>query len=232
MPAALVDAAKTRDQALRCMMHREAEPSDNVVHAEVSATVESAGDSVQTRAPAEDADKDADLGQAVEESTREAVERENADVADAIVRSKADAPQWLTPDGVVLLRLTRHAKAVEVATALTSAPELEHCRALVYEAGCEIQPEWAGGAWLLVPCTREQFHEVGLTTSAVHILALSRDEEAVRRALQRLPKEKRPKLRPEILGNAVPMAEVGRPDAGLEPQMRGRRSRLGRGMGP
>lgn len=119
MPAALVDAAKTRDQALRCTMHREAEPSANVMRAEVSATVESAGDSVQTRAPAEDADKDADLGQA-EESTREAVERENADVADAIVRSKADAPQWLTPDGVVLLRLTRHAKAVEVATALTS----------------------------------------------------------------------------------------------------------------
>ncbi|CAE8610728.1 unnamed protein product, partial [Polarella glacialis] len=125
----------------------------------------------------------------------DATDRENSDLADAIMRSKSDTPLRLHENSVVVLRLTRHAQAAEVAHEILQSPDLEKCRAMVLEAGCELRPEWAGGAWLLLPLTREQFEEAGLETTPVHIIALSRDEDALRRALKAVPKEKRPKLK-------------------------------------
>lgn len=118
----------------------------------------------------------------------------SADLAKAIMLSKADAPQHLNDDGIVLLRLDRHARATEVAEALLHSPALESCRSLVAEAQCEMQPAWAGGAWILFPMTRQLFEEAALKTSSIHVLVLSKDEPALRQALKSVPKPKRPLL--------------------------------------
>jgi len=144
-------------------------------------------------------DKDTGFGEAIERSLAEAVDQENSDLAKAMVRSKAEAPAISSGDGVVMLRLDRRARAVEVASALLEAPALAMCRARVVEAGCELQPDWAGGAWLLLPMTKEIYEEIGLQTCSVHLLMLSQDEAAVRQALKTVPKKKRPQLRTVML---------------------------------
>jgi len=149
------------------------------------------------------AEKDEQLHQAIAESMAEEQERANSDLAAAMVRSKADGPASLNADGVVVFRLTRCARAEEVAQAILSSPNLTEARALVHEAGCALQPEWACGAWLLLPLTCEQFQEAGLKTGPVHIVALMKDEEAVKSALKNVPKEKRPKLRLETLDGSI-----------------------------
>jgi len=144
--------------------------------------------------------KDEGFGQAVEESLAEAVDQENSDIAEAMMRSKADAPVVSSGDGVIMLRLDRRARAQEVTDALLEAPALAACRARVEEAGCELQPEWAGGAWLLLPMTKEMYEETGLRTGPKHLLMLSQDEVAVRHALKTVPYKKRPQLRSVLLG--------------------------------
>eukprot|EP00419_Tripos_fusus_P013832 CAMPEP_0172748588 /NCGR_PEP_ID=MMETSP1074-20121228/145355_1 /TAXON_ID=2916 /ORGANISM="Ceratium fusus, Strain PA161109" /LENGTH=496 /DNA_ID=CAMNT_0013580337 /DNA_START=51 /DNA_END=1538 /DNA_ORIENTATION=- len=129
------------------------------------------------------------------QSANEAFERENSELLEALRNSKADSPAELNGDGVVLLRLDRHARAEEVVQALLSEPSLAACRGSLEEAGCELRPSWANGAWLLVPITRELYEEAGLCTSAVHVLLLAKDEAAVRCALKAVPKVKRPQLR-------------------------------------
>lgn len=156
-------------------------------------------------------EKEENLAEAMERSTADAIARENSDLADAIVRSKADFSH-----GVVILRLTRHAKASEVASALCYSAELAECRGSVSEAGCELQPEWAGGAWLLLPLTREVFEEAGLRTSAIHILARSRDEARVREALYHVPFKKRPKLKVQQRGDILLQDASERAEAGSE----------------
>jgi len=135
------------------------------------------------------------------QSANEAFERENSELLEALRNSKADSPAELNSDGVVLLRLDRHARAEEVAQALLSEPLLAACRSSVEEARCELRPSWANGAWLLVPITRELYEEAGLCTSAVHVLLLAKDEAAVRCALEAVPKVKRPQLRTVRRGN-------------------------------
>jgi len=130
-----------------------------------------------------------------EQSSAEALELENSQLMEAVRNSKADAPNELRSAGVVLLRLDRRARSEEVAKALLQAPCLESCRTAVEDAGCQLQPEWANGAWLLVPVTEEMFREAKLDTCAKHILALVDDEAAVQHALQNVPSKKRPQLR-------------------------------------
>ncbi|CAE8667845.1 unnamed protein product, partial [Polarella glacialis] len=117
-----------------------------------------------------------------------------------------------------------------VAHEIFQSPDLEKCRAMVLEAGCELRPEWAGGAWLLLPLTREQFEEAGLETTPVHIIALSRDEDALRRALKAVPKEKRPKLRTENHDADGPCGASQRADAGSDDEESMARQ-VGSGMG-
>jgi len=135
------------------------------------------------------------LGLAIQESLAEAVGRANSDLAVALSSSKADSPPCFNADGVVLLRLTCHARAAAVANALRTSPALAACRAVVEDAGCELQPEWANGTWILLPLTREIYEEAALETSSIHILALSGDECAVREALKMVRYQKRPKLK-------------------------------------
>ena len=74
-------------------------------------------------------------------------EREATDIARAIQPSKADMLQ----EQLVLLQLTRQARSAKVSEQFLKAPQLAHCRQRVAEAGSELQPDWAGGAWLLTP---------------------------------------------------------------------------------
>ena len=94
------------------------------------------------------------VGLVHQESLAEAIERENSDLATAIMQSKAEASPVLNSECVDVLRLTRHAQAAEVAQALRDSEELQECRALAEESGCALQPDWAGGAWFFVPPTR------------------------------------------------------------------------------
>eukprot|EP00930_Biecheleria_cincta_P005741 TRINITY_DN106684_c0_g1_i1.p1 TRINITY_DN106684_c0_g1~~TRINITY_DN106684_c0_g1_i1.p1 ORF type:complete len:792 (-),score=124.22 TRINITY_DN106684_c0_g1_i1:267-2642(-) len=164
----------------------------------------------EARAPVQkqiDVDENHDeMSKAVEESTAEAFERENSDLSEALMRSKIEAlemtskPQ-LSGDGAVLFRLDRHARASEVAHAMLQSSELAPCRDFVSDAGCELQPLWANGAWLLLPFTIQQYEEAreaGALTEFTHchILLLARDEAAVVQALKSVPKRKRPLLVP------------------------------------
>merc|ERR1711957_462504 len=96
-------------------------------------------------------------------SVAEASERENADVAEAVLRSKSDVlPCSL--EGAVILRLTRC--SVEIMNLLLSCPELAACRQRVEDAGCDTRPHWANGALLLLPLTVEQVHEANFKLRA------------------------------------------------------------------
>ena len=117
--------------------------------------------------------------------------------------------------------MTRHAQAAEVAQALRTSEELRACRALVEEAGCTLQPDWAGGAWLLVPLTREQLEEAGVRLSPIHVLALCRDEAAVKRALQAVPKTKRPKVKVDMLETADVQEGLGIAEESVRQQSAG-----------
>ena len=93
------------------------------------------------------------MKEAVERSLQEALEEEGALVADALLRSKADAPRAFSFDGVMMLRLTRMARSPKVTNALLQAPEPEECRA----------------------------HRMDL--EARHIIAMERKENAIKTAL-------------------------------------------------
>lgn len=58
--------------------------------------------------------------------------------------------------------------------------------------------------WLFVPLTREQFLEAGLTPSGIYLLARSCEEQVLKGALDKVLKEKRPKLRLENTSKSVP----------------------------
>jgi len=125
----------------------------------------------------------------------------NDELMEAIQRSKADAPQVLSSDNVVLLRLTRMARSPEVFSVLMESELLLHCRRRVLEAGCEISPSWASGAKLFVPYTESQLAELdqaGIELRDHHILALRDDKEVISQALKSLPKKKRPGVSSEL----------------------------------
>jgi len=128
---------------------------------------------------------------------QEAVAQASSDLAKAILLSKADMPLSgvpLSSDGVVILRLTRKARSPEVQEALTTSPTLSKCHQRVLEAGCDIMPDWAGGAKLLVPLTTEQLEESGHELSDHHVVALTSDVEHIRAALYNIRFPDRPKI--------------------------------------
>ena len=57
---------------------------------------------------------------------------------------------------LVLFQLTRQACSAKVSEQFLKAPQLAHCRQCVVEAGSELQPDWAGGAWLLTSLSEHQ----------------------------------------------------------------------------
>jgi hypothetical protein len=137
--------------------------------------------------------KDAEIEVAIAESKESAITFENAVVQRAIIDSKVVQ----SDDGVVMLRLNRHAGAAEVIRALNEAPSLQECRDRVRTAQCKLKPEWAHGAWFFVPMTEELFAEGMVSPQEllpIHIVMLRQDEQAVRDALKEVPKALRPQL--------------------------------------
>jgi len=116
----------------------------------------------------------------------ELLEREAGDLARALVLSK---PETIRED-LVLLRFVKRARSPQVVQALLEAPELERCRRLVSEAGRDLRPEWAGGAWVLAPLSESELFAImeespDLVLKDSHVLMRSCDVRVLRRALGR-----------------------------------------------
>ena len=86
---------------------------------------------------------------------------------------------------------------VKVKDALLKAECLADCRQDVIDAGCEVHPEWANGAVLLMPLTELQAQDNQLELRPHHVVAFKGDKERVLAALQTLPCRSRPKIREE-----------------------------------
>jgi len=108
----------------------------------------------------------------------------------------------LSSDGVVILRLTKCARAPEVLEALQGSPMLERCHKRLEAAGCVMTPEWTD-AKLLVPLPQELVTEFlegsDLQLAHHHIIALSEDIDIIKAVLRTIsPNYKQcPRLKPE-----------------------------------
>lgn len=140
---------------------------------------------------------------------------EAADISLAVLRSKEDPPAPLSNDGVVLFRLTQHGQTDEVQGVLLESPILDPCRLRVQEAHCRVDPEWANGAKLFIPCTEHQITELNITLKDYHVLALMEDRETIEEALKeaKIPKAKRPKIKLENQMNETPDQFEGQVDS-------------------
>jgi len=85
----------------------------------------------------------------LEESAQHAQQQHQAAVAEAIFRSKLDAPKEIGHGHgeICLLRLTQ--SSAEVNKVIMESEALAPCRLRVSEAGCEVMPGWANGATFL-----------------------------------------------------------------------------------
>ena len=145
-----------------------------------------------------------------EEDLAAALQRESAEVQEALLRSKAD-PR--SPDGVLVTRLTFHTP--EIAARILAHDAVAECVEKVADAGCDVQPKWACGAILLVPLTNTQLCEAGVQLKAHNIVVLQAELGRVEEALRSLPRRKRPMLNPEChdqdAGDGTPGASaIGR----------------------
>eukprot|EP00413_Alexandrium_margalefii_P028772 CAMPEP_0204571766 /NCGR_PEP_ID=MMETSP0661-20131031/39073_1 /ASSEMBLY_ACC=CAM_ASM_000606 /TAXON_ID=109239 /ORGANISM="Alexandrium margalefi, Strain AMGDE01CS-322" /LENGTH=894 /DNA_ID=CAMNT_0051580053 /DNA_START=33 /DNA_END=2717 /DNA_ORIENTATION=- len=123
-------------------------------------------------------------------------QEDNDDLLKAIQMSKSEVMP-LSADGAVLLKLTRRARTPEVIHLLLTSPALEECRNRVTAAGCLLTPFGDSGAKCFVPCTNQQFTDLaqaGIELMDYHILALKSDMVLIERALQSLPRSRRPRL--------------------------------------
>jgi len=127
-----------------------------------------------------------------QDSGEEDLQSEQAQLHEALLRSKADA--W-SLDNVILSRLTFHRP--EVTAHLLQAKELASCRVRVEGPGCSVRPDWAKGAMLLVPVTEQQIVEADIELKPHNVLMLQCDLQFVVEALGRLARRKRPGLKPE-----------------------------------
>jgi len=132
-----------------------------------------------------------ELQQVIDESMSEANSRENADIAEALVRSKVNTPSMLA---VTVFEVTCHARSPDLTRVLTESPRLAPCRALVAEAGCQLQPSWANGAWVLVPASEHQLDEAGIKLTHTRILARSCDMDIINEELKAFPRKGRPRF--------------------------------------
>ena len=69
---------------------------------------------------------------------------------------------------------------------------LQKVRAQVEEAGCEILPDWAQGAVLLVPLTEKEAMDVGVELRAHHVVIAQTHQSHIESALAAIPKKRRP----------------------------------------
>lgn len=155
---------------------------------------------------------DSDLKVAIQQSEKEALQQEQADVAQAIFEST------LQSNGGIVLRLTHHDQ--EVRESLMTAEVLDDCRRRVTEAGCELSPEWGNGALFLLPFREpSKFQELQLQgirledLKPYNIVALRGDEDLVKQALAQVPRRRRPQCKREAASSAcsttIPVPEAG-----------------------
>lgn len=139
-----------------------------------------------------------DIEQAIELSQVVAAQEEGEHVAAALVQSKAEAPP-LSGDDVVSFRLTRTSKSI--VNTLLEAPQLAVARARVVDAGCELQPDFAGGATILIPMTREQFLELNLDLAPHHVVTIRAEKTLLEAALACVPSKQRPTIKNDHRAN-------------------------------
>merc|ERR1712151_1389074 len=105
----------------------------------------------------------------------------------------------LCGDDVILCRLTR--MSTEATDALLHSEELSEIRNRVLAEGCEICPECANGAKLLVPLTPVQIHEYNLFLQPHHIVAFRVDKSQIEQVLGKVRCKRRPQLRMHALSD-------------------------------
>ena len=126
-------------------------------------------------------------------------EKAEADFTEALVRSRAEAREMpLSGDGIALFRLTRNQRSSEVVSLLMdSQGALAHLHRGMRDAGCDVAPDWAGGAKLFVPFTPEQMADLdamGLELEGHHVLALSSDKRLMEEALTPVCRKDQPRI--------------------------------------
>lgn len=118
-----------------------------------------------------------------------------------LLRSKIDAVER---QQLVVLRLTKRNE--HVLDVMLKEMCLQQVRAQVEEAGCEILPEWAGGAVVLAPLTKQQADEAGVQLRPHHIVVAQQNQALVEQVLATIPKRRRPGVQladPEHLTNSA-----------------------------
>eukprot|EP00973_Karenia_brevis_P023225 3198749-Karenia_brevis.AAC.1 len=127
---------------------------------------------------------------AIRDSLQEAVASENAQVQEALLRSKIDDAKH---QELVVLSLTK--RSSHVLNALLEAPDLGLPRSQIQEAGFEILPEYANGAILLAPLSEQQALDADVHLRPHHIVVARQFQPIVEQILSTLPKRQRPKVR-------------------------------------
>jgi hypothetical protein len=111
------------------------------------------------------------------------------------------------------LKLTRFARTAGLAEVLETSKLLAPFRSDVEEAGCELRPAWANGAWLFVPIMDPEDLPAGIELNEFHILVRSNDAaqvaEILQQALRALPKARRPNVAEGGFGSALVAASPG-----------------------
>jgi len=125
------------------------------------------------------------------ESIQTALQDEQAQLVEAVMRSKADAP--LTSDGIVLVRLKRVGRLNDVVAALLESAHLHGPISRVMAAGCDVRPAWTP-AILLVPLTQTQVGELDVELGVHHIIAHETHKDLIIAALKALPSRQRPSV--------------------------------------
>jgi len=141
-----------------------------------------------------------DLQAAIQQSEHEALQKEQADIAQAIFESVRVGSCG------TLLRLTHHDQ--EIRETLMTTNILGTCRSRVTEVGCELSPEWGNGALFLLPFReRSKFQELQLQgirledLKPYNIVALHDDEDLIVKALAQVPRRRRPRCKHEGSGS-------------------------------
>lgn len=148
---------------------------------------------------------DRDLDQTLHLSEQEALHQEQADLQEAVMKSKADQRN---SDGVTIVRLTFQSD--QVRHHLATCEDLSDLTELVDEAGCEVSPTWAKGALLLVPITECQAIEADIVLKPHNIVILSEHVHLLKETLKKMPKRKRhgAEIRPENQADQPPAFTV------------------------
>ena len=108
----------------------------------------------------------------------------------------------LLQNNASLQSFTREACSTKVSKHFLKAPQLARCQQCVAKAGCELQPNWAGGTWLLTSLSKHQVFSLleecpGIKFQTHHFLVRSQDIDHVKSTRDELLKRFRPNVKVE-----------------------------------